>query len=109
MKNNFELFMREHNIEVDERAWIDVNEDYALSVIPEYNHHYRDENDRMHISPRNEPYSIELNVMLFKRDPQDDEYDIAPNYEQQSFETAADLTKHIKKLRHELLLNPKSQ
>jgi hypothetical protein len=106
MKNNFSKFMREHNVDVDERTFIDINENYILSIIPEHNHHYRNENDHIIISPRDEPYSIELNVMLMKRKNNSFVSDI--DYQQQRFDTEIELKEHIKKLRDELLLVKKS-
>ena len=66
MKNEFVKFMREHNIDVEYRVWLDIIPGYALSVIPEYNFHYRDENDYMHIAPPSAPQSVYLNTYVFE-------------------------------------------
>jgi hypothetical protein len=78
MRNPFTKFLETHGIEVNERTWIDIVPGlYSLSIIPEYNHHYRDENDRMHISPRDQPVSVQLNTYLFKSDGK--YYDTVPD------------------------------
>lgn len=69
IKNPFVKLLEEHNIDINDQAWIDIIPGlYSLSIIPEYNHHYRDENDRVHISPRDQPVSVQLNTWLFKVD-----------------------------------------
>ena len=75
MKNPFLKFMRDMNVNVDERCWLDITDKYALSIIPEHNFHYRDEDDIIHVVPRDQPQNVILNVMLFVKD-EDDEYDI---------------------------------
>jgi len=67
MKNDFVKFMREHNIDIEESTELDIIPNYFLNVIPEYNYHYRDENDHMHIAPKSNPHSVVLNTMIYKR------------------------------------------
>ena len=66
VKNEFLKFMREHNIDVEDRVWLDIIPGFALSVIPEFNFHYRDEEGYMHIAPRSAPHSVHLNTYVFE-------------------------------------------
>ena len=66
MKNHFENAMYLYDMKIDERTIIELNNKYALSVIPEYGYHYRDEHDRMHIASRNNPQYIQLNCWVLE-------------------------------------------
>jgi hypothetical protein len=97
MKNPFVKLLEEHGVDINERAWIDIVPGlYSLSIIPEYNHHYRDENDYMHISPRDQPVSVQLNTYLFKSDGK--YYDTVPDYDR-VITTTEELKEYIKELK----------
>jgi hypothetical protein len=102
MKNPFIKFLETHGIEVNERTWIDIVPGlYSLSIIPEYNHHYRDENDRMHISPRDQPVSVQLNTYLFKSDGK--YYDTVPDADC-VVTTTEELTEYLDELKKKYAL-----
>lgn len=104
MKNTFEKFMRDMNVDVDERCWLDITDKHALSIIPEHNFHYRDENDYIHVAPRDEPYNIVLNAMLFVKD-EDDEYEIDESRDHSfSFSNMEEFESFTKELTKELTL-----
>jgi hypothetical protein len=96
MKNEFVKFMREHNIDVGDRVLLDIIPGYILSVIPEHNFYYRDENDYVHVAPRSEPYSIYLNTYVFFKDNEGKYEVIHGMYE--TITTADELNKYLKEL-----------
>ena len=96
MKNEFVKFMREHNIDVEDRVWLDIIPGYVLSVIPEYNFHYRDENDFIHVAPRSEPYSIHLNTYVFFKD-NEGKYEVITGMNE-IITTADELNEYLKEL-----------
>ena len=102
MKNPFEKFMRDMNVDVDERCWLDITDKHALSIIPEHSFYYRDENNYVQVAPRDEPYSIFLNVMLFVKDEYD-EYEIDDSREHSfSFSCIKEFESFVKELTKEL-------
>jgi len=65
MKNEFKALLKEHNVTVAQRFWVDTSENRALSVISQYGYHFRDDHGIMHIASHNNPQYVMLNVMPF--------------------------------------------
>lgn len=74
MKNEYENAMYLYDMHLNEPTVIDFNDGYALSIVPEYGYHYRDNEGYMHIAKRNNPQSIELNCLILEE--KEDYYEI---------------------------------